>query len=174
MNIHITRSDAPHLPKEILAELSALSPRVFMQWNPVLYKVNDLNGIHYVGRWEIWCELMHSTHPDAKNVRYEIDRWNTDNQCWMRKLQVYQTEGGDFAPADRALIVGLKMADTWADRLFYKHNIEDPHEREEIRQVARQVEASSGGAAHYRNFNNPTVGAHRPQGRGAGWRWRNR
>jgi len=171
MQIHITQSDAPSIPKEILEELSSMSPRVFMQWNSRVFKANDLNGVHWEGRWEIWCELMHSSHPDAKNTLYKTDAWNTDAQCWMRKLQVYQTEGGDFAPADRALIVGLKMADAWADRLFYENKIEDPYEREEVRQVSRRVEAASGGAAHYRNFNNPTVGAHRGSSR-ADWRHR--
>ena len=171
MQIHITQSDAPHTPKEILVELSAMSPRVFMQWNPRVFKVGDYRQT-WEGRWEIWCELMYSGHPEAKNTLAKTDSWNTDAQCWMRKLQVYQTEGGDFAPVDRALIVGLKMADTWADRLFYKNNIEDPYEREEIRQVSRRVEAASGGAAHYRNFNNPTVGAHASKHGRAGWRHR--
>ena len=46
MQIHITQSDAPYIPKEILAELDAMSPRVFMQWNPRIYKVDDLKGVH--------------------------------------------------------------------------------------------------------------------------------
>ena len=52
MQIHITQSVAPHIPKEIIKELEALTPRVFMQWNPRLYKVNDHKGIHYEGRWD--------------------------------------------------------------------------------------------------------------------------
>ncbi len=171
MNIHITRQDAPSIPKEILAELSAMSPRVFMQWNPRVYKVSDINGIHYEGRWEIWCELSNSRHPDASNVLEKTDQWNTDEQCWMRKLQLYQTEGGDFAPADRALIIGLNLADAWADRLFYENKVVDPHEREEMQQTARRVEIQHGGAEHYRNFDKPTVGAH---SKGGNWRWRNR
>lgn len=171
MQIHITRSDAPSIPKEILVELSAMSPRVFMEWNPRTYKVNDLNGVHYQGRWEIWCELMDSSHPDARNLKYRTDRWNTDAQCLMRKLMTYQTEGGDFAPADRGLIIGLNMADTWGNRLFYEDEVEKPYEAWEAKQITKQVEAASGGASHYRNFNNPTVGGHRGGAR-AGWRHR--
>ena len=173
MQIHITQSDAPCIPKEILAELSAMSPKVFMQWNSRTYKADDLRGVHWEGRWEIWCELRTSAHPDATNERYRTDRWNTDAQCWMRKLQVYQTEGGDFAQVDRGLIVGLKMADAWADREFYKNNIEDPHEQEELRQDARRVEVLSGGVSHYDRYNSPIVGAHRGRHARADWRWRN-
>lgn len=171
MNIHITQADAPNIPKEILADLSAMVPRVFLEWNPRLFKANDTNGVYWEGRWEIWCKLEHSTHPDARNARYVSDRWNTDVQCWMRKLQVYQTEGGDFAPADRGLIVGLNMADTWANRLFYEEHVIAPNVRIEEARMAVTREMVSAGSSYYRNFNNPIVGSY---GGTRGWRWRDR
>lgn len=171
MQVHITQSDAPSVPKEIELELLAMEPKTFMLWNARVFKANDLNGVHWEGRWEIWCELRESQHEDANNELYRTDRWNTDFQTWMRKLQLYQTEEGNFAPVDRALVIGLNMADTWADRLWYQNNIEVPHDHEEAVRVARSVEAASGGASYYRNFNNPTVGGHRGSSR-AGWRHR--
>ena len=172
MEVHITQACAPHIPEEILFELNAMSPKVFMEWNPRVRL--EINHTSWRGRWEIWCELRDSHHPDATNILYRTDRWNTDAQCWMRKLQVYQTEGGDFAPADEALIIGLNLVDVWADRLFYQNNIVDPHTRDEIRRTLMASNAASGGASYYRNFNNPTVGAHSGKHARSDWRWRQR
>lgn len=170
MQIHIKRADAPHAPEEILAELASLSPRVFMEWNPMVAKSTDYRDT-YEGRWEIWCELVHSTHPKAKNERQKTDRWNTDEQCWMRKLQVYQTEDRGYAPVDRGLLIGLRMADTWANRRFYEENVEIPYDLGEAAQSAVSREAIMAGGSYYNNFNNPTVGRH---SKGGNWRWRNR
>lgn len=170
MQIIQRRAPAPTIEPHIEEALLEMEPKVFLVWNSVHRSFEKFGTKRWEGRWEIWCELRHSTHPDATNELAETDRWNTDHQCWMRKLQVYETEDGEFAPADRALVKGLKMADAWASRTFYEDHVEDPEiEREEAAMQARR-EIWQGASEYYRTHNNLRVGGDV----NSGWRWRTR
>lgn len=169
MDIRFLTQPAPSIEPHIQAQLDAMSPRVFLLWNPRVrtYRVRS-EGTQWEGRWEIWCELRHSTHPDATNELGRTDRWNTDAQCWMRKLQIYEDTDGGFAAADQGLIKGLEMADTWANRLFYEDHVRDPHAREEARSSLAMREAAAGSSNYFRNLDSTSVGRHV----NSGWRHR--
>lgn len=168
MEIIQRRAPAPTIEPHIEEALLEMEPKVFLVWNSVHRSFEKFGTKRWEGRWEIWCELRHSTHPDATNELHETDRWNSDHQCYMRKLQTYQTADGEFAPADERLLVGLRMADAWADRRFYEENIERPFEQQEAAREAARREIYAGGAEYYRTIDSTRVGGHVS----SGWRWR--
>lgn len=148
---------APSVPREIQQELLDMNPKVFLRWSRKKLV------------WELWSELKHSSHPLATNELGESDRWNTDHQCWMRFFQNYRTEEGKFAPADRALIKGLKLADTWSNRLFYEEHIEQPEEMEELARTKQNRDLFGAASRYYRGVPNPIVA---PYGRNTKADWR--
>lgn len=172
MNIEITRHGAPTIPDEITDELLEMDPKVFMIWNPCWRAAGKSRQGKTIWepRWEIWCELRQSSHEDATNTLSKNDRWNPDHKCWMRRLQTYKNADGSFAPVDRRLIVGLRMADAWEPGTdeFYQEHILDPEARRE-RALQRQIEEAAGaGARYYNKIDSPIVGRHA----NSGWRWR--
>lgn len=166
MDIKITRHGPPSIPDEIQAELLSHSPRTFMVWNS-RWKFDTSTGI-WEPRWEIWKELRHSSHPLATNTRADSDRWNTEHQCWMRKLQTYHADEAmtQFAPVDRRLLIGMKMADTFDDRLWFENHVEAPEQaREEAGQKDRR-DLIAARRRYYHNYKSPIVGRHV----NSGWR----
>lgn len=139
---------APTVPEWIDRELVAMEPRHFLRFP---------RG----GPWEIWIELNPKWRP------MKGDRWHTDAQCWVRRLQAYTQEDGTFAPIDCRLLVGLELADTWANRRFYEDNVEAPEAAREAALSATTRTLANDAYKYYKNYANPTVGAghNRP-----GWR----
>ena len=172
MKIQFRTQPAPTIPDHIAEALAEMTPECFLIWNPRVYqrmdKTLDDGSNPWEGRWEIWIELENSRHDDAKNIRQESDRWNTDKQCWMRKLQSYETADKEYAPLDWGLIIGLEMADTWKNRLFYEDNILAPEEAENLAAEARQNDILKGVINYYHNYNKTQVGA----AVSSGWRHR--
>jgi len=170
MNIEFRTQPAPTIPDHIAEALREMSPEVFLIWNPKMYERKDktlIDGSHpWEGRWEIWIELQPSTHKDATNELAETDKWNTDRQCWMRRLQAYETEDKEYAPLDWGLIIGLEMADTRRNRRFYEEHIEDAWEEELEAADRKRASLWKGVANYYKNFNNVSVG----QYVNSGWR----
>jgi hypothetical protein len=148
-------SHAPTVDQHIQDELLALFPRVFLRWS------------HDKNRWELWSELTNVTHPDARHTRAKGDRYVSEFGCWVRFLQVYKNEDESFAPADERLLVGLAMADTWANRRFYEERIVEPHKYAEMRKKAEMQDLASSAARYYHKIQNPIVGRH---SRKADWR----
>lgn len=143
----VHRESAPHVPDHIEAQLRSMHPMHFLRWN------GDR------GCWEIWIELRERAHPDAENQLAETDRWNTDEQCFMRKLQNYVTAEGGYAPANQGLITGLQMCDAWLKENFYEENFESEEERiQAMRQILQKASAAS--TRYYKDFDNPKVGRH--------------
>jgi hypothetical protein len=171
MVIELTTQPAPTIEPHIQADIAAMWPRVFMQWNPrhAVRKRDERGKKVWDARWEIWVELTDVSHPDAKHWYSDNDVWNTDEQCWMRYLQVYETEAGGFAPADERLVIGLEMADTWKNRRFYDEHIEVPHEIQEFRQLDEVRQVTQASSEYYRTLDRTLVA---PGGRGGDWRWR--
>lgn len=168
-NITFRTQPAPSIPREIKQELEDMTPRVFLRWDPKYERVgSDKNGRPiWGGRWEIWCELRDVAHPEAENKLAEMDRWNPEAQCWMRKLQVYKARDGGYAPPDRALIIGLRMADAWQRDGFYEQNFDSLEEREQA--VRDTLTEAIGGSARYTDkLDEPIVG---PYTKGS---WRHR
>jgi hypothetical protein len=170
MVIEFKTQPAPTIPDHIAEALAEMSPEVFLVWNPRMYERKDKvlsDGSHpWEGRWEIWIELTHSTHEDANNELAETDRWNSDKQCWMRRLQAYETEDKEYASLDWGLIIGLEMADTRKNRRFYEDHIEDAWEAELDRAERTRANTWAGVANYYKNHNNVSVGRHFS----SGWR----
>lgn len=164
------RAPAPTVDPAIETELLEMSPAVFLVWNSAFRSYEKWGTTRYEGRWEIWCELRESQHPDASNQLDRTDRWNSEHQCYMRKLQVYETEDGEFAPADRGLVKGLKMADAWADRRFYEEHVEEAHKDREARRRLAREELMRGSAQYYYDHDRLLVGPDV----NSGWRWRTR
>lgn len=165
MTIELITQPAPALDPAIEQELYSMYPRHFLRWNPRHQKV----GEKWEGRWEIWIELAEVAHPDFKHfVDHDKDVWNTDAQCWMRRLQAYTYEDGSFAPADERLLIGLEMADTWSNRRFFEDHVEEPHSRKEEEATRHIRDISAGSANYYRRIDSPIVGRHV----NSGWRWR--
>ena len=163
MDIQYRTQPAPTIPEHINEALLEMEPRVFLRWNKQVYQRHDLSltdGTHpWEGRWEIWCELANSRHPDATNERQRTDRWNTEHQCLMRKLQNYETDQKEYAPLDWGLITGLEMADGWSDRLFYEDKVYKPKEAVDALAASRQDDIIRGVTDHYSNYNQVQVGA---------------
>lgn len=168
MQIRIRTQPAPTIPEYITQALNQMSPRVFMEWNKTA-KNSVINNV-CIGRWEIWCELGDTTHPDAVFSRSRADRWNSKANCWMRKLQTYTNADGSFAPIDERLLVGLELADTWNNRLFYEDNVEAPHAALEDAETRKREQIYADGADYFRHHDRLLVGRHF----NSGWRWRNR
>ncbi len=166
MEIQITRHGPPTIDEAVLRELLEDNPRTFMVWNS-RYRYDE-HLREWEPRWVIWKELKPSRHPKATNERYKSDVWNSDFQCWTRKLQTYMTEAEEFAAADRALITGLAMANSWASRLWYEEMIEEPFAKsEEDKKEERRV-LYQDATGYYDRYSNPIVGRHA----NSGWRWR--
>jgi len=163
------RSPAPTIDDHIQDELLSMTPRVFMIWNPIYQSRKRYDGYKvFEPRWEIWCELQPSRHKDASNEKAKGDKWNSQHQCWMRRLQVYETSEGEFAHADRALIKGLQLADAWTRDDFYEDTIENPHKNLERLQHRARKEIFAGGAEYYHSYDRTLVGPDV----NSGWRWR--
>ncbi len=170
--ITLLTQPAPTISDQIQHDLDEMWPRVFMVWNSRYGTPHpDVFGsLLYDARWEIWVELTDTSHPGRPLKRNKKDRWNPDANCWMRYLQVYETADGNFAPADRALVIGLQMADTWRDRRFYENYIEDPNDQKIARAQHDRRTLFADGANYYRNHDRLLVGPHA----NSGWRWRTR
>lgn len=172
MQIAFRTQPAPTIPDHISEALAEMSPETFLLWNGRVYenKAKVLsNGAHpWEGRWEIWIELRDSSHPDAKNQRQRSDKWNTDRQCWMRKLQMYETKDKEYAPLDWGLIVGLQAADGWSNRRYYEDNILAPEDAVNLSAARRQEDIIKGVTNHYHNYNKTSVGS----SVSSGWRHR--
>jgi hypothetical protein len=170
MKVEFKTQPAPTIPDHIAEALREMEPEVFLIWNPRMYERKDkflTNGDHpWEGRWEIWIALTDSTHPDAKNERMKTDRWNTDRQCWMRKLQTYETEDKEYAPLDWGLITGLEMADTRRNRRFYEEHVHNVWEAELEAAERTRMNTWAGVANYYEKHNNVIVGRHF----NSGWR----
>lgn len=171
MDITMHYQEAPTIPDEIQQELLEMTPKTFMIWNPT-WRETEVPGAQgkpiYEPRWEIWCELRDVSHPEAKNQLADSDRWNTEHQCWMRKLQTYETADGEFAPVDRGLIIGLRLADTWARDNFYEEFVDEPFFARERALQDRVDDASAYASRYYANLDNPSVGPYVSKG------WRHR
>lgn len=176
MDILIRTHPAPAIPDHIQESLDDMYPRVFLRWNARHGKPTrevDDRPVWDEPRWEIWVELKSVSHPGAKNIRQKTDLWNTDAQCWMRRLQTYENADGSFAPADERLIVGLQMADTWANRRFYEDHVEAPYIAAETAEMKRRQEIYEGAAEYYAHHDRLVVAPY-SKGGTADWRWRTR
>lgn len=164
--IVVNYSAAPTVDPWITEALDSMYPRVFLKWNP---RFKEIAKGRWDARWEIWCELIDNSHPGIRGRVHGLndgDKWNTDAQCWMRKLQAYQTVDYEFAPVDGRLIVGLEMADTWANRRFFEDHFDAPEAEKERLASNISRDAIGDAARYYRKFENPIVGAHF----NSGWR----
>lgn len=173
MDISFRTQPAPSIPSTVQAELDAMDPKVIMVWNPrYLYpgEHEPAPGSEWPSpRWEIWVELRSSTHEKAKNEITKLDRWSPEHQCWMRYLQVYDNADRSFAPVDERLLVGLALADTWANRDFYDEHVADAYDLAEQRRILTAKETMAGSSNYYRNLDRTLVGRH---SRAADWRHR--
>jgi hypothetical protein len=149
-----TPCHAPTVDAGIQAALLSMFPKSFLTWD------------HRAERWQIWIELRDVSHPGAKNKRMDTDKWNTDHQLWMRKLQNYTHADGSFAPADERLIMGLEMADTWSNKRFYEDHVEEPEAKFEASKAADHRDMFGQAARYYHSIPNPIVGRHV----NSGWR----
>lgn len=149
---------APSVDEGVQQALLEMTPRTFLRWS---------RRSHC---WEIWCELRDSSHPDAANARARGDRWNTDAQMWMRKLQLYRTADGEFAPADWRLVQGLEMADAWANRRFYEEHIEEAYDTQEMQRMAQNRQMFRDAGRYYHGIPNPIVAPRGGHGGKADWR----
>lgn len=170
MDISFQTQPAPSIPEHLERELLSLYPKVFMIWNPRYRRPGvkpPLKGEEWdTPRWEIWSELVQSYHANARNQRLDSDVWNTDHQCWMRRLQVYENADGSFAPVDERLLVGLELADGWKNRRLYEEGIEDPYEAQEEARKRVFMEAAAGSASYFSKLDSTIVGRHA----NSGWR----
>lgn len=172
-SISFITQPAPTVSPTIVETLDEMYPRVFLQWQPryLLLDGSTRSDEKWEGRWGIWVELTDTNHPGVRTRIHHVndgDVWNSEAQCWMRFLQYYNNEDGSFAPIDERLIVGLELADTWANRRFYEDHVEDPFEAEETRRQQAGRQAMAEASRYYRKLENPIVGAHA----NSGWRWR--
>lgn len=165
MTITLHTQPAPTIDRDVEAALLSMYPRVFLKWNS---HWKELDEGKWDARWEIWIELTDVSHPQAKNKLAPSDKWNTDAQCWMRRLQAYTNADGSFAPADWRLIQGLEMADTWANRRFYEERIEAAAEAQEAADRKATSEMHRGLISYYDRYTTTSVGRHV----NSGWRWR--
>jgi hypothetical protein len=172
MNIRLLTQPTPTLPEHIVGRLDDMNPRTFMKWNKRHRRV-ALHSPCWEGRWEIWCELIETTHEDAASDRALSDEWNQEAGCWMRKLQTYSNEDGSFAPVDERLLVGLDLADTWANKNFYQDHVSDPYTAQDDALTKDREEIYADGARYFKDHDRTLVGANRGSHRGgADWRWR--
>jgi hypothetical protein len=126
-------------------------------------------------RWEIWCELVESRHPDADNRRWRSDleldgRWYRKLQSWAQRDANFNDVG--FAPLDWDPLGPLRMADTWKSRTFYEDMIDDPAEAEEAALMKHRKNVIREGGRYYKDFDRTLIS---PGGKHTGdWRYRYR
>lgn len=149
-----------------------MEPPVFLKWNPTHEKRTMHDGVEvWEGRWVIYVKLAENAHPDANHNITEIDEYFDEHDCWARKLQTYETEDGEFAPADMGLVKGLRIVDAWNRRdeiLESMDNAETTQDR--IRETARK--AAESAASHYFDYNNPKVSMNPETPHPGSWRHR--
>lgn len=163
MKIVIKRPGRPHVPDHITEQLRALDPPVFLKWNSTHSRRTRSDGIEvWEGRWIIYSQLRESQHPDAQNIKTGIDVYDSERGLWLRKLQTYQTEDGEFAGADMGLVKGLRLMDAKMRELgsekFYRQTLEAADEREQEQQRSQLREAAAASSSYYDSYNNPIVG----------------
>lgn len=167
--IQLLTQPAPTLDPRVTGYLDLMFPRTFMVWNP---HYAYLGENRWDARWQIWVELADNSNPDLERKAERTkglskkDRWNADAHCWMRYLQTYNNRDGSFAPVDERLLIGLELADTWANRRFYEDNVEDPEAFAEDAKMRMNRSTLADSTSYYRKYDAPIVGAYV----NSGWR----
>ena len=161
--IVVKQQARPTVPDHITEKLRELNPPVYLKWNPRYEKRTRSDGIEvWEPRWVIYSELPQSYHPDAGNVKSDIDIYDPERGVWMRRLQTYETEDGEFAKADMGLVKGLRMMDHMMKELgtdqFYEDTLVAADEREEEEQRKKLRDAAAGSKSYYDSYDNPIVG----------------
>lgn len=147
--------------------------RVLWRPHPIWDRVKRYYAVDQDPRWEIWCELQPSRHPDAKNQHADTDIQIDDK--WFRKLITWAQRDERFSDIGYADLDGvteaLRMANSWRSRTFFDDKIERPGIAADERQKQERLDLIRAGASHFHGLDSPRIGRYT---KSADWRWRYR